>query len=99
MRNKIEAPAWVENITKEKAIALVPRAQIAMFVMVGGGFLGRSYAEQPKTAYTDLRCGRLPYKSTDVKKAQVTLIALAERAGLDADSLPPIPNFGNMGVF
>jgi hypothetical protein len=94
---KTGAPPWTESLTKERALEILPRAQIAIYVMVGGGFVGRSYAEQPRSAYCDVRIGKRPYKFKDIEKAQVTLIALAERAGLDADSLPPMPDFSNLG--
>lgn len=93
----ITVMSWVGNLSKREARNLVPLMQIALFVMVRGGFLGRSYAEQPATAYTDARCGKLPYKAREVETARVHLVEVAKRAGYDPDHLPAMPSMRNMG--
>lgn len=73
--------------------------QIAIYVATGGGFLGKSYAERPKSAYIDARVGKLPYTRAEIENIKQTLIAIAEANGLDPYNLPPMPNFHNCGIF
>ena len=73
--------------------------QVAIYVAAGGGMIGRMYAEQPKSAYRDLRCGPPPYKMKDVENMQKTLIVMAEELGIDPDNLPKMPAFPNCNVF
>lgn len=93
------AAAVPENWTEEEAKKQVPLLQIAIYVMVGGGMIGRSYAEQPETAYIDMRVGRRPYGIRDIFKAQAVLIAMAKRAGFDPNDMPKMPRWHNLGVF
>ena len=71
--------------------------QVALYVMCGGGFLGRSFAEQPETAYVDRRTGKLPYSAKKIDTARAALVEEAKREGLDPKSLPAMPDFTNMG--
>jgi len=73
--------------------------QIAVYVMAGGGFLGRFAAEQPADFYIDDRCGRLPYGRKDIAQAVETLKTIAEAQGLDPHHLPAMPDFHGCGVF
>lgn len=77
----------------------LPQAQVAIYVMVGGGIIGRMFAEQPADAYIDIRVGKRPYKYKEIAAARKILVAMAEKAGLDPHKLPAMPNFGNLGVF
>jgi hypothetical protein len=86
---------WAPSRAKEQ----VPAAQVAIYVMAGGGLIGRLYAEQPQDAYTDARAGRRPYGGKDLERARLILCALAARAGLDSREMPPMPRFHNLGVF
>jgi len=73
--------------------------QVAVYVMCGGGFLGRFAAEQPADFYIDDRVGRLPYENAEICQAVETLSTIAKENGLDPHNLPPMPNFHNSGVF
>ena len=73
--------------------------QAAVYVMVGGGMLGRFAAEQPADFYIDARVGRLPYGRREIRQAVAVLAAIAAKAGLDPHHLPQTPDFHNCGVF
>jgi hypothetical protein len=81
--------------------------QVALYVMVGGGMIGRSYVEQPQGAYVDARVGKRPYSMKEIAQAQRLLIIMAEVAGFDPQgfgsegkpNLPSMPNFHGAGVF
>jgi hypothetical protein len=73
--------------------------QIAMYVAVGGGILGKMYAEHPLHAYTDARVGKLPYKARAIEQIRQVLVAMAEVRGLDPNNLPPMPQFHSCGIF
>lgn len=73
--------------------------QVAVYVMCGGGFLGRFAAEQPADFYIDDRCGRLPYTKTEITQAVEILKVAAEKLGVDPHHMPEMPRFHNMGVF
>ena len=90
---------WVNNLTKAEAKRLLPYAQVAIYVMAGGSFVGRQYAEQPEHAYVDSRIPKRPYRLSQLEIARAHLVAIAKRAGYDPNNLPATPNFGNMGVF
>lgn len=73
--------------------------QVAVYVMVGGGMLGRSAAEQPADFYIDGRVGSLPYPKGDIKQAVAVLVAQAEAMGLDPRHLPEVPAFHACGIW
>jgi hypothetical protein len=77
----------------------VPRLQIAVYVMCGGGFLGRSAAEQPADFYLDDRVSRRPYKGAEILQAVKTLAAIAKASGMNPYHLPEMPNFHNCGIW
>ncbi len=77
----------------------VPTMQTAVYVMCGGGFLGRFAAEQPADFYIDDRVGKLPYPRKEIYQAVETLATIAKANGLDAKHLPEMPRFHNMGIF
>ena len=76
----------------------IPAMQIAIYVMCGGGFLGRFAAEQPADFYIDARVGRLPYTRREIEQAAKVLTVAAQAHGLDPHHLPPMPRFHNLGV-
>lgn len=78
---------------------VIQSMQVALYVMCGGGLLGKSAAEQPGSFYIDERCGRLPYGRRAVKGAVRQLVALAKASGLDPNNLPPMPRFPNCEAF
>lgn len=91
--------AWIEKIPLPQLRRMIGPAQVALYVMCGGGLVACSYAEQPASAYRDLRCCRAPYGSRKIERARRALIAMAERCGLDPNKMPPMSDFGNLGVF
>ena len=66
--------------------------QVAIYVAVGGGRLGREYAEKPKTAYIDKRVSRLPYSMKQIEALRQFLVIVAESKGLDPNDLPAMPS-------
>lgn len=76
----------------------IPLMQVAVFVMCGGGFLGRMAAEQPADFYIDDRA-RGAYKSAEIIQAVQVLVIAAGAHGLNPHDMPPMPRFHNMGVF
>jgi len=73
--------------------------QIAVYVMCGGGFLGRMAAEQPADFYIDSRCGRLPYGRREIMQAVQVLVIAAVAHDFDPHHMPLMESFHNMGVF
>jgi len=73
--------------------------QVAVYVAVGGGVLGRSAAEQPADFYIDDRCGRLPYCRRAIMQAVSVLAVLAKAGGYDPHHMPPMPDFHACGIF
>jgi hypothetical protein len=73
--------------------------QVMVYVMVGGGFVGRSHAEQPAGAYVDGRCSKPPYALRAISQATEVLAIMAEVAGLDPNHLPEMYNIHCSGVF
>ena len=87
------------QFTPKACRRLVPGNQLALYVMAGGGMIGRMYAQQPADAYRDTRAGRAPYAGRKVERMRLILVALAERAGLDPRNLPAMSDFHGAGVF
>lgn len=77
----------------------IPPMQTAVYVMCGGGFLGRFAAERPTDFYIDDRIGQLPYNRKEIYQAVETLKTLAIANGLNPGRLPAMPSFHNMGIF
>ncbi len=77
----------------------IPPMQTAVYVMCGGGFLGRFAAEQPMDFYIDDRVGCLPYSREEIYQAVETLKTIAVANGMDLHRLPAVPRFHNMGIF
>jgi hypothetical protein len=77
----------------------VPAMQTAVFVMCGGGFLGKFAAEQPEQFYIDTRVGKLPFPKKEILQAVKTLVTIATANGLNARKMPEMPRFHNMGIF
>lgn len=78
---------------------VVAATRVAVYVMVGGGMLGKSAVDDPWTFYIDLRVGRLPYAKRDIMHAVRDLATLCEAAGLHRNNMPPMVNIPNLGVF
>ena len=77
----------------------MPALQVAVFVMIGGGFTGNSAARQPEDFSIDDRAGRLHYSRRDIMKAVAQLTETAKQAGLDPRDLPRLPSLHNCGVW
>jgi hypothetical protein len=75
----------------------VGASQVGLYVMVGGGMIGRSHAEQPQGAYVDGRASARPYRMSDIEVALEAFIIEVEEAGMDPNNVPMILPFGNMG--
>lgn len=96
---------FTDEFTKDpdKFRQKIGHQQIALYVMVGGGMIGRSFAEQPKGAYVDSRVGKRPYSMKEIDQARKILVIMAEVAGYDPNGfnngLPSMPNFHGAGVF
>lgn len=76
----------------------IPAMQIAVYVMAGGGLLGRMAAEQPADFYIDDRA-RSRYTKRETLAAVSWLVDVAEAAGLNPRDLPAMPRMPNMGCF
>lgn len=77
----------------------IPAMQTAVYVMAGGGLLGRMAAEQPADFYIDGRVGRLPYSRKEITQAVNVLAVLAKKYGFDPHHMPEMPQFHNLGIF
>lgn len=88
---------YAEN--PDKFMERIRGQQVMVYVMTGGGFIGRSHAEQPKSAYIDDRVSKRPYSRKAISNATTVLILMAEIAGLDPNNLPAMIDIHNSGVF
>ena len=79
------------QVTRESIPAL-NCAQIALYVMCGGGRLGRLAAESPGTFIIPPAVPRLPYPRRVIYAAAAWLTDLARSLDLDPCALPPMPN-------
>jgi hypothetical protein len=65
--------------------------QVAVYVIAGGGHLGRWAAENPADFYLDQRTGKLPFSRDDILRAVATLARIATAHGFDPHELPTMP--------
>jgi hypothetical protein len=72
--------------------------QVAIFVLCGGGHLGRWAAENPADFYLADRVGRLPYGLEDIRRAVATLTKIAQTQGLNPHDLPVMPLLHSFGI-
>ena len=72
--------------------------QVMIYVMVGGGMLGRLAMCQPADFYIDLRVGRLPYSQKDISNVVEMIKAVADYLTKDPHKLPE-PDFYGCWVF
>lgn len=85
-------PQWAEPRMKT--------LQTAVYVMCGGGFLGRMAAEQPFDFYIDDRVSRLPYSKRAILQAVSVLAALATGLGIARSAdMPRMMDMHNAGIF
>jgi len=76
----------------------IPLTQLIVFVMCGGGAIGRFAAENPADFYIDARVPVLPYSKQEILQVVMFLKIVAETNGLDAHNMR-MPDFHAMGVF
>ncbi len=96
MRHKLDFERVKEYEFTEDNLAPL---QVAVFVMCGGGMVGRMAAEQPADFYIDSRVGALAYGKKDIYQAVEVLKVGAVKAGLNPHHLPRLPLFHNCGIF
>ena len=77
--------------------------QVTVYVMCGGGILGKFAAAKPADFYIDALVNRRPFTSHEIKRAVASLVEQSQRDGLDphnldvGKALSKLPNMG--GVF
>jgi len=93
-----DAPLQIDNdlncFTEKDLSAL----QVEVYVMCGGGMLGKFAATQPSDFYIDARVGRLPFSRRDICQAVEVLKGVAIKLGKDPHSLPK-PHICGVWVF
>jgi len=87
---KKNAPQWKDGIGL---------MQVAVYVMAGGGLIGRLAAEQPADFYVDTRVSRRPYGLRDLSRAVKVLAVIADANGLNPHNMPKMPNLHNLAIF
>lgn len=95
---KLDQARVRDSVPDYWGIETIGAHQVALYVMAGGGFLGRFAAEQPADFYIDDRVGRLPYSRDEITQATATLATIAEAHGLNPHDLPKMPTFHNFGI-
>lgn len=80
--------------------------QVIVYIMCGGGTLGRSAAEQPGDFYIDTRHGNLVYPKPYIMQAVKILEYQADLCGYKTKrgsknkaEMPKVAEFHNMGIF
>ncbi len=77
----------------------VGAAQVAVYVMAGGGLIGRFAAEQPADFYVYDRVSRRPYPKRELYRAVAVLARMAQANGLDPRNMPSMPRLHSLTVF
>lgn len=83
----------------ERYREMVPRLQVMIFTMIGGGHLGSFAVEQPADFYIDDRVGGLRYPRRAIYQAVEILKIVAEETGLNSHKMPPMPWVHHCGAF
>jgi len=91
-------PANITQGTRDNPIE-IKALQVAIYVMAGGGMIGRFAAEQPADYYHDTRTGQGAYSNRAVQQAVDVLARLAELNGLNPHKMARVPNFHYCGIF
>jgi len=78
---------------------IIEAHQVCLFVMCGGGHMGRFAAENPADFYIDDRIGQLPFSRQEIQTAAATLATIAKAHGLNPHDLPPMPLLHSFGIF
>lgn len=81
--------------------AMLASQQIVVYVMIGGGMIGRFGAEQPGDFYIDSRVSKRPYTLRKIYQAVQVLLVMAQECGYSGkgSDMPKMPNFHCSGVF
>lgn len=87
--------------TADQLLEKLKSQQVAVYVMIGGGMIGRFAAEQPADFYIDMRVSRLPYGRRPIYQAVTILKMMAEELGYTGkgDDMPRMPNLHGSGVW
>jgi len=88
----------MDHATKETwARELIGVHQIAVYVICGGGHLGRWAAENPAAFRMDDSVTRLPYSRDEVSRSVATLSRIAQAHGFNPHDLPCMPLLHSFG--
>jgi hypothetical protein len=92
-----DGESWVsvDNDVHTQADATdLEHLQVAVYVMCGGGMLGRFAMSQPADFYIDDRVGKLPYSRKDIYQVIEIMRAICHHLSKDAHNLPEPKLFG-----
>jgi hypothetical protein len=87
------------NDNPEGALQELKALQATVYTMCGGGFIGDSAKNAPRSFYIDDRCSGFPYPKRAILQAVQVLAFYAEGLGLEDWKLPSVAHFHNCGVF
>jgi hypothetical protein len=87
-------PATKETCARE----LIGVHQIAVYVICGGGHLGRLAAENPAAFRMEDTVRRLPYSRDEVRRSVATLARIAQAHGFNPHDLPCMPLLHSFGI-
>ena len=92
-------PSQTRHATTESwARDLIGVHQVAVYVMCGGGHLGRWAAENPAAFYMNDSVRRLPYSRDEVRRSVATLARIAQAHGFNPHDLPCMPLLHSFGI-
>lgn len=99
VRENLEERLREKTTTRAILIDEMQHLQTVIYVMTGGGMLGRFAAEQPADFYIDLRVGRLPYPKKEIYQAIKVLEIYGEVLGYNTHDMPRRASWHSCGVF
>jgi hypothetical protein len=73
--------------------------RVAIYTMIGGGFIGNFAVNQPGDFYIDSRVSKRPYKQRDIYQAVAVLAVYFKVLKYTHANVPRLPHFHNCGVF
>lgn len=89
----------LEECGREKVMEEFQTLRVVVYVMVGGGFIGRFAVDQPNDFYLDSRVGKRPYSQRKIFQAVEVLRLYVKVLGLKYDTMPRMLDFHNCGIF
>lgn len=84
---------------EEAIVQELKNLQIAIYVMCGGGLLGKLAVEDPWNFYLDDRTAKLPYKRAEILQSIEVLKVYAKVLEEDINTMPPVSQFHSCGIF